>query len=207
MIDIDYVVWDFDGVINRNFVDGRFVWSDNIEVDLGVQLFPFNDYVFGNTFLDVICGRKDLLEHIGDWITHSGFQGSAQGILDYWFEKDALPDPHILSMIDEVARSGLKNVIATNNENRRAAYIEDQMGFKDRVEAVLSSGRMGCMKPQKVFFDHVTEYLGIPCHRLLLVDDLAKNVDAAAALGWRSHQFEFGKYDPLRNALGLARGE
>ena len=77
MIDVDYVVWDFDGVVNRNIVDGRFIWSDNFEADLGIPLQPFTNFIFSGKFTDVICGRKDLLEHIGDWIAHSGFGGSA----------------------------------------------------------------------------------------------------------------------------------
>lgn len=203
MIDIDFVVWDFDGVINDNIVDGRFVWADNIEKDLGIPLDEFTQNIFNETFIDVICGRKDLLEHIESWKKFASFKCSAKDILDYWFKMDARPDQIILSIMNEIERHGAKNVIATNNENRRATYIENEMGFNSKIEKLFSSGRMGCMKPHRSFFNNVVSTLQTSPERLLLIDDSQKNVTSAASLKWQSHYFCTGEYSLLRKKLKL----
>ena len=60
------IVWDFDGVLNRNVVDGRFIWADRIEADLGIKLDPFSDYIFGSGRIhSIVRGDMDLsLIHI-----------------------------------------------------------------------------------------------------------------------------------------------
>ncbi|MEL6242022.1 MAG: HAD family hydrolase [Pseudomonadota bacterium] len=52
-------------------------------------------------------------------------------------------------------RSNARHVIGTNNERRRAAYIEDQMSFGSLVEQVFASGRIGHAKPDPEFFGHI----------------------------------------------------
>ncbi|MEO1778575.1 MAG: hypothetical protein AAFU63_07270 [Pseudomonadota bacterium] len=37
MTDTPILVWDFDGVLNANTVDGRFVWADRLAQDWGVD--------------------------------------------------------------------------------------------------------------------------------------------------------------------------
>lgn len=203
MIDVDCVVWDFDGVVNRNIVDGRFIWSDNLEADLGIPLQLFTNYIFSSKFTDVICGRKDLLEHIGEWIAHSGFGGSAQIILDYWLENDALPDKNVIEIMDQLSATGCRQVIATNNEPRRAHYIGYEMKFGQRVEAIFCSGLLGCAKPDPTFFDAVRKTLGLAADRLVLIDDSATNVAAAEAIGWKGFHFRDYDYASLKKRLGL----
>ncbi len=204
MDDIDCVVWDFDGVLNRNIIDGRILWTETFEADHAVSLQHFRDYVFSDEFKHVLRGDKDLLAHVDEWVRASGYDGSAQDILDYWFAKDARPDTEVLAMIEAERSAGRKNVIATNNEPRRTAYIENEMGFGKRVDAIFSSGRLRCMKPEPEFFNTVSETLAIPVERLILVDDSQKNVDAAAALGWQTFHFDAGDHEALRRRLGLA---
>ena len=136
MDDIDCVVWDFDGVLNRNIIDGRILWTETFEADHAVSLQHFRDYVFSDEFKHVLRGDKDLLAHVDEWVRASGYDGSAQDILDYWFAKDARPDTEVLAMIEAERSAGRKNVIATNNEPRRTAYIENEMGFGKRVDAI-----------------------------------------------------------------------
>lgn len=44
-INIDYVFWDFDGIINRIYEDGRYGWCKHFERDLGVQFNSFSSSV------------------------------------------------------------------------------------------------------------------------------------------------------------------
>lgn len=204
MIDVDCVVWDFDGVLNRNIVDGRFLWSETLEQDTGHSLESVQAAIFSDAFPEILRGRIDLLDHVAAWAESAGYAPGAAAFLDYWFAKDAQPDPRMLGYMERLAAAGLRQVIATNNEPRRTAYIEREMGFGQRVEAIFSSGRLGCAKPDQEFFDRVRGALGAAPKRLLLIDDSAANVAAAEALGWRAFLFRNLDYPGLEARLGLS---
>ncbi len=204
MTDIDCVVWDFDGVINRNIVDGRFLWTETFEEDHGVSLAHFRSFIFSEEFQRVLRGEKDLRQHVDEWIESTGYEGSAEDILEYWFKKDARPDGHVVEIIEELKRDGRRCVIATNNEPYRTAFIENEMGFGNIVDAVYASGHMGFLKPEAAFFDTVAQSLDADGSRLLLIDDSPLNVESAEALGWNAYRFENPDYDGLRRRLGLA---
>ena len=52
------------------------------------------------------------------------------------------------------------------------------------------SGKMGVTKPDPRIYAMVEADCGIAPNRLLFADDRADNIAAAAARGWRTHQFE-----------------
>ena len=200
---LDVVVWDFDGVLNRNIVDGRFNWADNFEADIGRPFEPLQRTIFDGPIKDVIVGRVDLLELIKRWADDVGYEGPAQGVLDYWFDKDDLVDPESLKLLEATEQAGLRNVIATNNEARRANYIEDQMGFGKRIERLFASGRLGVAKPDPKFFEIVSETLAVAPSKLFLIDDSQSNVAAAKALGWKAFHFRPGCYETLAAKLNI----
>ncbi|WP_305985044.1 HAD family hydrolase [Roseibium sp. MMSF_3544] len=183
------IAWDFDGVLNRNVVDGRFVWADMIEEDLGLPSKEFEAGVFDGSFPDVISGKKDLHEHVGAWLTAGGYSHKAQDVLEYWFAKDDLQDPLSGDLLDKLAAEGIVQVIATNNEHYRATYIEETTGFAKRVSHVFSSGRIGFAKPDAAFFHHVTDTLRVAPGEMLLIDDSAVNVRTARSLGWNAFHY------------------
>ena len=203
MIDVEYVVWDFDGVLNRNVVDGRFVWQDDLEQDTGQSPDAFQKAVFTDVFGEIMRGRVDLLDHIAAWTDHVGYAPGAAAFLEYWFARDALPDERMVMVMEKLAAAGRRQVIATNNEPRRASYIEHEMRFGQRVDRIFSSGRMGCAKPDEEFFETVREALGVAPEQLILVDDSAANVAVAKALGWQAHLFRNLDYSGLEARLGL----
>ncbi|MEP1930928.1 MAG: HAD-IA family hydrolase [Roseibium sp.] len=200
---INAVVWDFDGVLNRNRADGRFVWADTIESDLGIDLIAFEFGIFNPRFIDVISGKTDLLDHVQAWLDQTNHDLTAQQLLEYWFEKDDLKDPETIALLDQLRGLGIAQVIATNNEDRRCSYIEDVSGFRHRTEYVFSSGRIGHAKPDSAFFNTVSTELGVSPANILLIDDSAPNVRAAAALGWETFHFTERTRTQLATFLGL----
>ncbi|MEM9633853.1 MAG: HAD-IA family hydrolase [Pseudomonadota bacterium] len=201
--DIKAIAWDFDGVLNRNVVDGRFVWSDTIEEDLGIPAREFQEGVFDSRFIDVIAGKRDLLEHVQCWLDLNDCGIDAGAVLEYWFIKDDLSDPLTGGIMDRLNELGMKQVIATNNEHRRAAYIENKAGYGSRVSSVFAAGRMGLVKPAPEFFVHVSEALRLPPQSILLIDDSAANTRAADALGWDTFHFTDESREHLAPYLGL----
>jgi putative hydrolase of the HAD superfamily len=190
MAELKVIAWDFDGVLNRNIVDGRFLWADTFEADLGQSLASFQQHVFGGDFDDVITGRVDLRDRVASWTDSVGFAAGPDAVLDYWFAKDSLPDPAMLGLMRTAAQHGLRQVIATNNEARRARYIEHEMGYGARVERIFASGRIGVRKPDLAYFRHISDYLQVDPACILLIDDVEENVHQAAASGWKSFLFD-----------------
>jgi len=204
MIDIDYVIWDFDGVINANVVDGRFIWIDNFKVDIGHSPEVFAEQVFNHEFDQVLRGEKDVIDQLRQWAAHVQLSGSIKEIYNYWLTSDCHVDDRILGIMDNVRTAGVGNAIGTNNDPRRAKYIEREMGLAPHIDHMFAAGRMGLLKPDVAFFDHIADALSVAPDRLILIDDLAENTEAATQAGWHAHQFTGFDYDGLEKRLGLS---
>ncbi|MEM9796376.1 MAG: HAD-IA family hydrolase [Pseudomonadota bacterium] len=198
------IAWDFDGVLNRNVIDGRVVWPATFTQDIGHPWESFETAIFGTGFDEVITGRVDLRDRLAAWADAVGYGPGADALLAYWFARDALPDDDMLRMAAALEARGVRQVIATNNEARRAAYIEREMGFATRVERIFASGRMGVAKPDPVFFAQVTADLDVAPARMVLIDDHAGNVAAARDCGWAAFHLTDESRGDLRAYLGLA---
>ncbi len=194
------IVWDFDGVLNRNVINGRFVWTDDLQADLGVDPAALSAYLFkSGRIADVIRGKVDLTALLAEWLPTEAPHVTVDILLDYWFAKDARPDADVLSLLPRLA---IRQVIGTNNEARRARYIETEMGFAEKVEHVFASGRMGVAKPDTAFFDAIRNWADIPAADILLIDDHQPNVEAAIASGWQGAHFTDETRDTVLAQLG-----
>ncbi|MEM8731319.1 MAG: HAD-IA family hydrolase [Pseudomonadota bacterium] len=199
--DFDLLVWDFDGVLNANIVDGRFVWADRLHMDLGIDPQAFSDFIFrSGRMREVVSGRMDLLDVVGPWLADQGHSIAAPEFLRYWWQRDARPDGEVMGWARAVP---VRQVIGTNNEGHRARYIEEEMDVAHLVEQIFASGRMGVAKPDPGFFQHIQDWAGVPPDRILLVDDNAPNIAAAQDLGWHGFHFTPESRALLPGRLGL----
>ncbi len=195
------IAWDFDGVINRGFEGGFFLWQQGFEADLGVSAEVFTAYMFGSgRFEDVLVGKRDLLDLIGGWTSAHAVPHSPQAILTYWLQKDANLDPQVM---DWLARSPAPGVLATNNERHRAGFMWDQLGFSTCMQHIFASGPMGTRKPDQTFFEQIERWSGRPPHEILLIDDADKNIAAAKSRGWQVFHFTDETRHNLPATLGI----
>lgn len=195
------IAWDFDGVLNRNIRDGRFIWADRLEPDLGISLAGFQAHMFGPERIGrIVRGQMDLLEELSGYLTSEGSPHTARAVMDYWFERDHHLDAEVLGWVRALP---CRHVIATNNEPHRARFITETLGLSAEVEHVFASGHLGAAKPDAAFFEAIEAWSKIPSQEILLVDDLARNTDAAAARGWQVHHFTDATRDGLPVRLGL----
>ncbi len=189
------IVWDFDGVLNANIVDGRFVWADRVQADWEIEVAALAGHLFHPDRIGhIMRGQVDLRDALAQWLDMAGHDVDVDAFLAYWFARDALPDA---AVTQQLRRPGARHVIGTNNERRRARYIEDQMGFGARVEHIFASGRMGHAKPDAAYFAHIEDWSGAPACDHILIDDTRANVDAAAARGWQVFHFTDRTRDDL----------
>ncbi len=181
------LVWDFDGVLNANVVDGRFIWADRLAQDWGIDRDDMANFIFHPSRIGrIMRGQITLQSAFEAWCTQVGQKIDSVAFLAYWFAQDAHPD---LDVVVHLERAGLRHVIGTNNEASRAAYIETEMGFGQLVERVFASGRMGCAKPDGAYFAQIEAWSGAPSRAHALIDDTKKNIDAAQARGWQAYHF------------------
>lgn len=201
--DIKVVAWDFDGVLNRNIENGVFAWARGFSDDLGLSLKSFSGFLFQGRFQKAMVGEACLRELVTEWAGANGASGREAEILDYWFTRDALPDADVLAMVAQLRQRGIANVMATNNEIHRTSFIESDMGFDLHMDRIFAAGRMRVAKPDPDYFRHLERELGMSGQHMLLVDDMAENVESARRIGWQAFHFTEGAHDDLVAALGL----
>ncbi len=196
------IAWDFDGVLNRNVINGRFVWQDSLG-DFGIDRQVFEKFMFADGFWPIMRGQEDLLHRLQRFKAHAGFSAEPEELLNYWFRADAFPCEQMLDLMKRLRTAGLRQIIATNNETRRSSYIENEMGYGAQVEKLYSSGRMGVAKPDPNYFKTIQDDLGLQSCEILFVDDYLENIDAAKACGWQAHHFPENGYIGLAEKLAV----
>lgn len=75
------IAWDFDGVLNRNIVDGEFIWQRAFETDLGLPLNSFVDFMFSGNFQKAMVGDEDLIALTRVWLSRFKTDISAKALL------------------------------------------------------------------------------------------------------------------------------
>lgn len=79
-------------------------------------------------------------------------------------------------------------------------WIEERLGVSRYVPWSFVSCQLGLRKPDPAIFVRVAQELGLAPERCLLIDDRARNCDAACAVGMRAIQFR-GSASELRSEL------
>lgn len=200
-LSFDLVVWDFDGVLNRNLPQDTYAWVSSLASDRGFNPVSFEEAVFGaGRFAEIMCGKRDLLDVVADWLGTEGSEEEPDVFLRNWFEHEAMPDPEAGAWLDACRH---RKVIGTNNEPRRAAYIGHEMGFAARVERIFSSGALGAVKPDAAFYRAVEAWAGLPGGRILLIDDNPKYIAGAHSRGWNAFHFTPATRHRLPGLLGI----
>jgi putative hydrolase of the HAD superfamily len=197
------IAWDFDGVLNRNCKGGDRAWDRSFEADLGVSAKDFDQFMFrSGRFNDVLVGKRDVLDLLGQWIAEFKVPYTASAVLDYWLAKDTDGDAEVLGWVHA---ANVKSVIATNNEARRSAYIWDHLGYRARMAQIFAAGSIGVRKPDAEFYSQIEDWAGLPPEQILLVDDAEANIAAAHRRGWMAFHFTDTSRHRLPGLLGIAR--
>lgn len=174
---------DVDGVVITPRPGG---WAARMEADLGLSYAVLAEHFFKPHWDDVVMGRADLHERLAPVLAEHAPHLTADQLAAYWFAKDAQLDEILLADLSELRATGVAMHLATVQEHRRAAYLWETLGLRDRFDALHHSAAYGCGKPDRAFFDAVAARTGFAPAELLLLDDRLENVEAARAAGWRA---------------------
>ncbi len=177
---IDTVVFDLDDVLLPTPPIFAALARDH-----GIRANPFRRFL-RTAYRDTLTGEQDLIERLPEFLARWSFEGSPERFLEIWFAAGTAPDPRALATVDALRAAGVPCVVASNQDRRRAAFLDAQPWLRGRFDRRLYSHALGVAKPAADFFEAVAGALGRDPARLLLLDDAARNVAAARDCGWRA---------------------
>jgi len=195
------IAWDFDGVLNRDRIGKTFPWHTALKKEFGVDLPTFVEHVFRTNPRAWMTGKEDVLDRLEDWAKAVDFEGDAEDVLELWLRESLDLNPELELIMEQISLTGITQVVATNNEARRARTIRHDAGLSAKADAIFASGEMGAMKPEPEFFEQIETALGLAPQEILLIDDGVRNISAAEKRGWLGWQYEEDGQMDLAKAL------
>lgn len=178
-------------------------------------LFPGDEPAM-ERFLAEICtaawnheldaGRSSFAEAVAELsLRHPHERERIEAYHRRWVEMLGGPIPGTVAILEELAARGVPVFAITNWSAETFLLVRQDpaYGFLDHFREIFVSGTLRMVKPSPPIFRHALERIGEPATACLFVDDLERNTEAAAALGFATHRFT------APDALGLdlrARG-
>jgi putative hydrolase of the HAD superfamily len=100
------------------------------------------------------------------------------------------PNPPVAGLVGRLKHNGYRLVLASNtNAAHYAHYREEFRDVLAHFDAIAVSHEAGARKPHPKFFEYAHRLAGGERAECVFIDDLADNVAAARAFGWRAIQY------------------
>lgn len=187
------VLFDVDGVLIHGYhfrPELRVKWDERLKEDLGVDPDRFRtEFIFDIFVKQVIVGRMSLLEALDRTLPRLGYRGPSLAFARYWLEKDSQVNQPLLDLVGRLKATGTPLYLATNQEHMRAEWLWTRLGFRDYFLDRFYAARIGATKPNKPFFDWISNQLGPQAEPPLFFDDTPDVVKAARAHGWEAVEY------------------
>lgn len=174
------VLVDADGVLQRNPPG----WLDDVRSFVPtVHAEAFTDDLWDaeRAALRGECTFGDVVDGLaGRW----SLRGREEELLAQWRRAEVVPST--VAVVRELRAAGIACHLATNQNDLRASYLRDGLGYGELFDRCFCSCEIGATKDEPAFFTHVLAELGLDADLLLLVDDQPRYADTARALGLRA---------------------
>jgi putative hydrolase of the HAD superfamily len=92
------------------------------------------------------------------------------------------------------------HVYLLSNAGRWLSRRQDYIPYLERFHGVMFSADEGLVKPDPRLYGRLMERYGLKPDECFFIEDREDNLQAAAALGWRTHRF-LGDVQALKDAL------
>ena len=131
-------------------------------------------------------------------------------VLRCWFEEDFVVDPIVVAAARAWASEGVPLALVSNQEPRRARYLEERLGPLLPIRAVAFSGDLGLVKNDPDFYERAERRLDLVGlgRAVVFLDDTQCNVEAATRHGWTGIHYTKDRdwHRAVTEALSRARG-
>jgi putative hydrolase of the HAD superfamily len=182
---------DVDGVLLDRTAGGRGGWSAVVAARYGVDAALLQSTFFARAWDDVIVGRAAIEPALAAALEELAWPMSTEDLLACWFEADSVVDPEVAEAARSWADDGARIVLVTNQEHRRARFLQERLGASLPISAMAYSAALGHVKTNTAFFPAACRRLGIDDNddAVVFVDDALENVEAARRFGWTAVHF------------------
>jgi putative hydrolase of the HAD superfamily len=104
------------------------------------------------------------------------------------FGRGMVASSAMIDAVRQVKDAGYKTALLTNISRDGEAMWRGLIPVEDLFDIVIDSSKVGLRKPDPRIYELTCERLGVDPDRCMFIDDLACNVEAAAALGMHTIQ-------------------
>lgn len=177
------VLVDVDGVI---VTEHRF--PAFLRDELGVSPELSRDF-FGHWLREAQCGRCDLYDILRPHLARWSVDLTPEEFTRQWFMLDSRLDPGLLEAIAELRRAGVQCHLATMQEPRRMQSLWGEARLAEHFDGYFASCDLGHGKDEVAYFRIITKRLAVPRPKVLMVDDVAANVQAARRSGLEGYLY------------------
>jgi putative hydrolase of the HAD superfamily len=150
----------------------------------------FQSWALGADWLEFDRGTvepKALAERIAQ---RTGYPRSGIESLIAAIGEHLQPMPETVALIERVRAAGHQLGLLSNMPRPYADHLEATHDFFGWFDHRAWSGRLGLIKPDRAFFDHVLAQLAAEPSQAVFIDDHIGHVEAARGHGWQAVRFE-----------------
>lgn len=121
---------------------------------------------------------------------HPEHQDLIHAYRDRWEEMLKGPIQGSVDVLERLDSEGYELHALTNWSAETFPIARERYDFLKRFRTILVSGEERLMKPDSAIFELMLARIGHPAERCLFIDDSARNIEAATALGFDAVHFK-----------------
>lgn len=182
---IEAVVLDIGNVLIRWDPEG--FYDDRIGPERRKRLFAEVPLYAMNHELDLGAPFRETVGQLAE--DHPAWHDEVMLWHDEWLAMTRVEEPRMIELMWRIRGKGLQLWALSNFGIETLAVADAAYPFLAEFDRRIVSGELGVCKPDAEIYEAV-EAQGVEAEHLLFTDDLAVNVEAAAARGWRTHRFD-----------------
>ena len=147
-----------------------------------------HDVVFGKQhLLRLESGRTSFEEHARQAIAELGIDLTIGEFTDI-YNSALVPSDEMYPLVTRIAKTH-RIALVSNTSEPQWDHARRFLPFSAQLDPVIVSYSVGSMKPDPEFYASLLEQAGVPADRILFIDDLAVNIEAATKAGVIGHHF------------------
>jgi putative hydrolase of the HAD superfamily len=196
MTNIKAILFDADGVIQKRPKG----WRDSLPASLGFDGDP--NVLIAALFeaeISALDGRSDFVEILPTLLARLNCRTTMDNALREWTNLEV--DSTMVDVVKTLRGIGTACYLASNQERYRAAYMSEELGYRDLFDKEFYSCGLGTQKPLEAYFHTILKEIEVAPNNVLFIDDHQVNVEAARSVGLHAAVFSLQMGDEIPSVL------